>query len=399
MNMNSKSYFVMLAVVVFAVTACEKLLPGAPEEQDVLDGTVEGLTTTQTAQFLRGDAAFVRVFSTTTGLGPLFVSNSCISCHAGDGKGHPSTNLIRFGQNDDSGNQFLEHGGPQLQSRAVPGFLPESIPSGASHSTFMAPANTGLGFLEAVTDADIIKMADPDDKDGDGISGVPNWIAVADFVKPLATAITKDGKYIGRFGRKAGAHNLLNQTVNAYNQDMGIVSGYSPYDTHTNKELDPEVTNVEVEDLVFYLHTLKAPIQRNADDVEVKAGKQLFINAQCSSCHRPTLKTGNSPIQALANKVFSPYTDLLMHDMGKELDDNYTEGSAKTFEWRTTPLWGLGLSKDSQGGRVFLMHDGRAKTIEEAILLHGGEALKSRQKFSAFTTSEKQQLITFLESL
>lgn len=397
--MKTKIYFLGLAFVLFAVTACEKLLPGAPEKQDVLDGTVEGLTSTQTAQFLRGDAAFARVFSPVTGLGPLFVSNSCISCHAGDGKGHPSTSLVRFGQSDDSGNQFLEHGGPQLQSRAVPGFLPESIPSGASHSTFMAPANTGLGFLEAVTDADILKMADPDDKDGDGISGVPNWISLADFVKPLASAVSKEGKYIGRFGRKAGAHNLMNQTVNAYNQDMGIISAYSPYDTHTNKELDPEVTNREVEDLVFYLHTLKAPVQRNADNVEVKAGKQLFVNAQCSSCHRPTLKTGNSPIQALANKEFSPYTDLLMHDMGKELDDNYTEGSAKTYEWRTTPLWGLGLSKDSQGGRVFLMHDGRAKTIEEAILLHGGEALKSRQKFSALNASEKQQLITFLESL
>lgn len=397
--MKTKIYFLGLAFVLFAVTACEKLLPGAPEKQDVLDGTVEGLTSTQTAQFLRGDAAFARVFSPVTGLGPLFVSNSCISCHAGDGKGHPSTSLVRFGQSDDSGNQFLEHGGPQLQSRAVPGFLPESIPSGASHSTFMAPANTGLGFLEAVTDADILKMADPDDKDGDGISGVPNWISLADFVKPLAGAVSKEGKYIGRFGRKAGAHNLMNQTVNAYNQDMGIISAYSPYDTHTNKELDPEVTNREVEDLVFYLHTLKAPVQRNADNVEVKAGKQLFVNAQCSSCHRPTLKTGNSPIQALANKEFSPYTDLLMHDMGKELDDNYTEGSAKTYEWRTTPLWGLGLSKDSQGGRVFLMHDGRAKTIEEAILLHGGEALKSRQKFSALNASEKQQLITFLESL
>lgn len=397
--MNTKIPFLVLAFGVFAVTACEKLLPGAPETQDVLDGTVEGLTTTETAQFLRGDAAFARVFSPATGLGPLFVSNSCVSCHAGDGKGHPSTSLIRFGQNDETGNKFMAHGGPQLQNKAIPGFSPETIPSGATHSTFMAPANTGLGFLEAVPDADIMKMADPDDKDGDGISGVPNWIALADFVQPLATAISKEGKYIGRFGRKAGAHNLLNQTVNAYNQDMGIVSFYSPYDTHSNKELDAEVPNRDVEDLVFYLHTLKAPIQRNADNAEVKAGKQLFINAQCSSCHRPSLKTGDSPIKALANKEFFPYTDLLMHDMGKELDDNYTEGSAKTYEWRTTPLWGLGLSKDSQGGRVFLMHDGRAKSIEEAILLHGGEALKSRQKFSALSASEKQQLITFLESL
>jgi len=397
--MNSKFYFVVFVVIAFAITACEKLLPSGPQEDEVLDGTIEGLTSTETAQFLRGDAAFTKVFSPATGLGPLFVSNSCISCHAGDGKGHPSTNLIRFGQSDISGNQFLEHGGPQLQNRAVPGYTPERIPSGASHSTFMAPANTGLGFLEAVLDADILKMADPDDKDGDGISGVPNWIELADFVKPLASAISKDGKYIGRFGRKAGAHNLLNQTVNAYNQDMGVVSGYSPYDTHSRKELDPEVPNIEVEDLVFYLHTLKAPIQRNTGDADVKAGKQLFMNAQCGSCHRSSLKTGNSTINALANKEFYPYTDLLLHDMGKELDDNYTEGSAKTSEWRTTPLWGLGLSKDSQGGRIFLMHDGRAKSIEEAILLHGGEAQKSRQNYAALSSSEKKQLITFLESL
>lgn len=397
--MKTKIYFLVLAFGLFAVSACDKLLPAGPEEEDVLDGTIEGLTATQTAQFLRGDVAFTKVFTPATGLGPLFVSNSCISCHAGDGKGHPSTNLIRFGQNDDSGNQFLEYGGPQLQNRAVPGFMPENIPSGASHSTFMAPANTGLGFLEAVTDADILKMADPDDKDGDGISGVPNWISLADFVRPLTTAVSKDGKYIGRFGRKAGAHNLHNQTVNAYNQDMGVVSAYSPYDTHSSKELDPEVTNGEVEDVVLYLQTLKAPIQRKTGDADVKAGKQLFITAQCSSCHRPALKTGNSPIQALANVEFAPYTDLLLHDMGKELDDNYTEGSAKTSEWRTTPLWGLGLAKDSQGGRVFLMHDGRAKSIEQAILLHGGEALKSRQKYSTLTASEKQQLITFLESL
>lgn len=397
--MKTKIYFLVLAFGVFAVTACEKLLPSAPEEHEVLDGTVEGLTVTETAQFLRGDVAFARVFTPVTGLGPLFVSNSCISCHAGDGKGHPSTNLVRFGQNDETGNKFMAHGGPQLQNKAVPGFIPEGIPAGASHATFMAPANTGLGFLEAVTDTDILKMADPDDKDGDGISGVPNWIELADFVKPVYKAVSKDGKYIGRFGRKAGAHNLLNQTVNAYNQDMGVVTSYSPHDTYSGKELDPEVPNAEVEDLVFYLHTLKAPIQRNAGDADVKAGKQLFVNAQCGSCHRPSLKTGDSPINALANREFYPYTDLLLHDMGKELDDNYTEGSAKTSEWRTTPLWGLGLSKDSQGGKVFLLHDGRAKSIEDAILYHGGEAQKSREKYKMMSSTEKQQLITFLESL
>lgn len=397
--MNTKQTLFMVSLLAFAITACEKLLPSAPEDHSVLDGTIDDLTSTEISQHLRGDVAFSEIFTPATGLGPLFVSNSCVSCHAGDGKGHPFASLTRFGQTDETGNKFLEQGGPQLQHKAIPGYSPEVIPAGATHSTFIAPASTGLGFLEAVSDADIMKWADPTDKDGDGISGVPNWIELADFVKPKADAISKDGRFIGRFGRKAGAHNLLNQTVNAYNQDMGIVSTFSPHDTHSGAEFDPEVPNRTIEDLVEYLQTLKAPIQRNTNDGDVKAGNQSFILIQCGSCHRPSMKTGNSSIQALANKEFAPYTDLLMHDMGKELDDNYTEGTAKTYEWRTTPLWGLGLTQNSQGGRYFLLHDGRAHSIEEAILLHRGEALKSRQKYSSLSTTEKQQLIKFLESL
>ncbi|WP_367282317.1 di-heme oxidoredictase family protein [Arcicella rosea] len=386
-------------LIFFFVTACEKLLPDSPDENIVLDGTIEELSTTETAKFLRGDIAFTKVFTANTGLGPLFVSNSCISCHAGDGKGHPATSLIRFGQTDETGNHFLTQGGPQLQHRAISGFTPENIPSGVSQATFIAPSNTGLGFLEAVPDVDILALADPEDKNNDGISGVPNWITLADFVTPKANAITKNGKYIGRFGRKAGAYDLFNQTVNAYNQDMGVVSTYLPKDTYSGEELDPEVSNAEIADLVHYLHTLKAPIQRNAEIVEVKEGKTLFIKIQCGNCHTPIMKTGSSTIKGLSNKTFAAYTDLLMHDMGKALDDNYTEGSAKTYEWRTTPLWGLGLSKDSQGGKIYLLHDGRAKSINEAIILHGGEAQKSRLQYSELSTKEKQALITFLESL
>ncbi len=397
--MKANCTFLIVIFIFFFATACEKLLPDSPDENTVLDGTIEELSTTETAKFLRGDIAFAKVFTANTGLGPLFVSNSCISCHAGDGKGHPATSLIRFGQTDETGNHFLTQGGPQLQHRAITGFTPENIPFGVSQATFIAPSNTGLGFLEAVTDDDILALADPDDKDNDGISGVPNWITLADFVTPKANAITKNGKYIGRFGRKAGAYDLFNQTVNAYNQDMGVVSTYSPKDTYSGKELDPEVNNAEIADLVHYLHTLKAPIQRNADVVEVKEGKALFIKIQCGNCHTPIMKTGNSTIQGLSNKTFAAYTDLLMHDMGKALDDNYTEGSAKTYEWRTTPLWGLGLSKDSQGGKIHLLHDGRAKSIDEAIVLHGGEAQKSRLQYSALSAKEKQTLITFLESL
>ncbi|MCP9755948.1 thiol oxidoreductase [Lacihabitans sp. CCS-44] len=397
--MNILFRALLISAIGFLSASCEKILPSSPEENEVLDGTIDALSTAETAKFLRGDGAFTRVFTSSTGLGPLFVSNSCISCHAGDGKGHPSTSLVRFGQINEMGNQFMNQGGPQLQHRAIVGFMPETIPSGATHSTFIAPANTGLGFLEAVSDADILALSDPEDKNNDGISGVPNWIELADFVKPKSNSISKNGKYIGRFGRKAGAYNLLNQTVNAYNQDMGIVSSFSAKDTFSGENQEPEVSDNEIMDLVLYLQTLKAPLQRNVANQDIKDGKVLFVKSQCSSCHIPQMTTGSSSIAGLNNKTFAAYTDLLMHDMGKALDDNYTEGTAKTYEWRTTPLWGLGLSKDSQGGKVHLLHDGRAKSIDEAITLHGGEAVNSREKYSALSTNEKQLLIKFLESL
>lgn len=123
------------------------------------------------------------------------------------------------------------------------------------------------------------------------------------------------------------------------------------------------------------------------------------MQAGCESCHKQTLQTGFSNIAPLSNKTFHPYTDLLLHDMGPGLDDGYTEGSATKSEWRTPPLWGLGLSPNSQGGQYFLLHDGRAKSIEEAILLHGGEATTSKNKFSLLSSADKQALLKFLESL
>ncbi len=137
------------------------------------------------------------------------------------------------------------------------------------------------------------------------------------------------------------------------------------------------------------MQTLKAPVQRNQNDADVQSGKQIFLNTGCANCHTPQLITGFSSIAALSNKTFFPYTDLLLHDMGPGLDDGYTEGSATTAEWRTPPLWGLGLSKNSQGGQYFLLHDGRAKTIEEAIILHGGEASQSKTKFQQLTAADK----------
>ncbi|MFZ1703149.1 MAG: di-heme oxidoredictase family protein [Saprospiraceae bacterium] len=400
--MTVKQLPVVAIIVCFFVfvTSCEKILPSAPSDDELLDGPLEGLTFDQNAQFLRGDVAFNdEVFNSATGLGPIFVATSCGSCHAGDGKGHPFTTLTRFGQIDSTGNKFLHQGGPQLQNRALPGFTPEVIPNGATFSKFTPPANTGLGFIELVSDTDILAMADPHDLDGDGISGIPNWKNLPSFLTPFPNAISQNGKYIHRFGKKSGAYTLLHQTVNAYNQDMGITSHFAPFDVYSGLEIDPEVSIQTLNDVVFYLQTLKAPIQRNQDDAEVKFGKEIFTTIQCANCHKPTLKSGYSPVTQLSNKEFHPYTDLLLHDMGSGLDDGYTEGSAKTSEWRTPPLWGLGLSPNSQGGKYFLMHDGRAKSIEEAILLHGGEASNAKNKYTQLSERDKTALLKFLESL
>ncbi|MBI4947650.1 MAG: c-type cytochrome [Bacteroidetes bacterium] len=398
--MNKLKVISALIFVIIGIVACQKLLPKAPPDNELLDGPVGGLSYEENRRFLAGDVAFNdEIFTSQTGLGSIFVATSCGSCHAGDGKGHPFTTLTRFGQIDSSGNQFLHLGGPQLQNRALPGYSPEQVPAGATFSKFTPPANTGLGFLELVSDADILAMADPNDANADGISGVPNWITLPSFIDPNPNAITQNGKYIHRFGKKAAAYNLLHQTVNAYNQDIGITSTFQPKDVYSGLNIDPEVSDVTIHNVVFYLQTLKTPIQRNQNDAEVVQGKNIFIQAGCESCHKQTLKTEFSLVAALSNKTFHPYTDLLLHDMGPGLDDGYTEGNAKTSEWRTPPLWGLGLSPNSQGGQYFLLHDGRAKSIEEAIQFHGGEAQQSKERFQQLSVQDKNNLIKFLKSL
>ena len=398
-NLTFKVLFFIL-LFVFSLVACEKIMPASPNDDELLDGPVDGLTHAQSLQHLRGDVAFNdQIFSAETGLGPVFVATSCGSCHAGDGKGHPFTTLTRFGQTDSTGNQFLEQGGPLLQNRALPGFKPEQIPFGATYAKFTPPIASGLGFLELVSDADILAMSDPNDVDGDGISGVPNWNFIPSYINPNANAIKQGGKYICKLGKKASVYNLLQQTVTAYNQDIGITSVFNPLDVYSLKEIDPEIPTNTVHDVVFYLQTLKTPIQRNQNDATVQYGKNIFTQIGCVSCHKPTLKTGFSNIESLSNKEFHPYTDLLLHKMGGNLAEDYTEGNAKNDEWRTAPLWGLGLAKVSQGGDYFLLHDGRAKSIEEAIAYHGGEASSRRDNYYALSENDKNALLKFLQSL
>ncbi len=374
-------------------------MPSAPAEDAILDGPIEGLSSDEHISFISGDEAFGEIFNSIKGLGPVFVSNSCAGCHAGDGKGSPFVGFIRFGQSDTLGNKYLERGGPQLQHKALPGYKPEELPTGAAFTELIAPAVTGLGFIDAVTDDTLMKIADPDDENNDGISGRLHWNYIPSYVIPRPNGITKNGKYITRFGKKGATYNLLQQTAGAYVEDMGITTTFESNDPYSGLDVDPEVSDNTVNDIVFYLKTLKAPIARNENLTEVIEGKQIFSAINCSSCHIPTLQTGFSPIDHLSFKDFHPYTDLLIHDMGTDLDDGYTEGFALTSEWRTPALWGLGLSKNSQGGEYFLLHDGRAKSIEEAILFHGGEAEQSKQKFLLLSEIDKISLLTFLESL
>ncbi len=392
-------YVGLIASIIFLLISCDSLIPGGPNPDETLDGPIDGLSSEEQLQFNRGDAAFAEVFTASNGLGPVFVATSCASCHAGDGKGHPFTTLTRFGQFDSTGNQYLPQGGPQLQHRAIPGYNPESLPAGAPFAKILPPANTGLGFLDAVSDAYIMSNADPNDANGDGISGRSNWVSVPGYLSLRPGTLIVNSKCIGRFGKKGAAYDLLHQTANAYNQDMGISSEYEAIDTYSHQAVTPEVSSETVNDVVFYLKTLKAPIQRNQNDPDVIAGKNIFSMIGCDKCHLLQMQTDYSPIAALSYKTFYPYTDMLLHDMGPGLDDGYTEGFALTSEWKTPPLWGLGLSKISQGGQYYLMHDGRALGIEAAILLHGGESQSSKNAYDLLSGTDQTNLIKFLESL
>ena len=408
-------------VTLFVLAGCDIVTPGAPGEEEIRAGTIEGMTSSQVRQHLAGDEEFGRVFGVADGLGPVFVAASCEQCHAGDGPGHPVFNLQRFGRYTPDGFDPLIHlGGPQLQHRAIPGYPAEIVPAEATGlTTFTPPGVTGLGFLDALEDQTLLDLADPDDSNGDGISGrlqllepsevIEEAIALERAGSPdrFARGTLVDGRYIGRFGKKGLTVNLLHQTVGAYQQDMGITSDLLSEDLFTpgagarasDDVADPEVSSAAVANVVFYLKTLRAPSRREAADAEVLAGEQIFQGIGCAACHVPTLRTGASEIEVLDRVEFHPYTDLLLHDMGPELDDGYTEGRAFSSEWRTPPLWGIGLHEAFQGGRAFFLHDGRAGTLEEAIELHGGEGSAARDAFSELSPDDRARLIRFLRSL
>lgn len=261
----------------------------------------------------------------------------------------------------------------------------------------VAPVVFGLGLLEAVPEETIRDMADPDDKDGDGISGRVNmvWNSETDTME------------LGRFGWKANVSTLRQQIAGAAQGDIGITTNIVPDENCTLAQKacraapsggKPEMSDRQFEKLVFYNQTLAVPQRRDLHHPLVKKGAVLFSESGCSSCHTPQLKTGEHPVPQLANQSIQPFTDMLLHDMGEGLADHRPDFDASGREWRTPPLWGIGLVETVNRHHTFL-HDGRARNLEEAILWHGGEGEASRQAFMRLTKEDRKAILTFLESL
>jgi CxxC motif-containing protein (DUF1111 family) len=270
----------------------------------------------------------------------------------------------------------------------------------------VAPQMIGLGLLEAIPAADILAKADPDDADGDGISGRPQIVPSAEFGTPM----------LGRFGFKGGAPTVREQSAGAFAGDMGLSTPLHPdpwgdcteaqptcLDAHHGQEPGIrdglEVDKASLDLVTFYSRNLGVPERRNIDDPEVLRGKEVFYTTGCQSCHTPkhvTNRLEDQPEQSF--QLIWPYTDLLLHDMGPGLADNRPEGRATGSEWKTPPLWGIGLSPQVSGHTEYL-HDGRARSLLEAILWHGGEAQSQRDTVAAMTPDDRNALLTFLGSL
>lgn len=395
--------------------------------------------------------------STTTardGLGPLFNTNACQNCHIKDGRGHPPTPgasnavsmLVRLSIPDAPpyAKAIEQLGvvpepvyGGQFQDMAVPGVAPEGkvrvdytpvpvrfadgtevelrkpvlqitqLGYGPMHpdtrfSARVAPPMIGLGLLEAIPEEAILANAAAQAKNNQGINGRPNRVWNDELQKTV----------IGRFGWKAGQPNLNQQNVHAFSGDMGLTTSLRPFDDCTEAQTackqapngngadgEPEVSDNILRLVLFYSRNLAVPARRGVNDAEVLAGKNLFFQAGCQSCHTPKYTTAaNAAEPELANQLIRPYSDLLLHDMGDGLADNRTEFQASGRDWRTPPLWGIGLTQAVSGHTQFL-HDGRARDLLEAVLWHGGEAQAAQQQVLSFNAEQRAALLAFLNSL
>ncbi|MCV2894244.1 di-heme oxidoredictase family protein [Lentibacter sp. XHP0401] len=392
------------------------------------------------------------------GLGPLFNARSCQRCHIKDGRGHPPE-----GPDDSAISMFLRvsipgtpedeieaiegylatraepNYGKQLQDFALPGHAAEAriqieyeeieVPLSDGETAFLrmptytaadlgygplhpdamlspriAPQMIGLGLLEAIPAADILAQADPDDANGDGISGRANVVWSVEYDQPM----------LGRFGLKAGSPTVKHQSASAFAGDIGISNPLFPTPQgectdlqvacldapHGADDVRGDEIDAEGLDLVtFYSQNLAVPARRDVDDPEVLRGKELFYNTGCTSCHTPSYVTHRLEEQpAQSFQLIWPYTDMLLHDMGEGLADNRPEARATGREWRTPPLWGIGLT-ERVSGHTYFLHDGRARSLLEAILWHGGEAESNKDAVVNMPKDDRAALIRFLESL
>ncbi len=366
------------------------------------------------------------------GLGPYYNARSCQGCHIKDGRGHPpapgDTNMVSllFVLSDPLGapDPVLGH---QFQDQAISGFsgegtvsvhyetVPFDYPDGTSvllrrpvyvTSTELAPGVSlnpriappmiGLGLIEAISDTDLLAHADPEDEDADGISGRAQRLDAG----------------IGRFGWKSTTATILEQSAVAFSNDMGLSTRLrpAPYGDCTAAQAAcraarhgdegglPEIADDLLERVAFYSANLAVPARRDLNDPDVLAGKALFYQANCTACHVPKFATSADAAPEQSNQLIWPYSDFLLHDMGPGLADKTPTGTVAGSEWRTQPLWGIGLTQ-TVSGHSFFLHDGRARSLEEAILWHGGEAETARQAFAAFAAEDRMRLIQFLESL
>jgi CxxC motif-containing protein (DUF1111 family) len=402
-------------------------------------------------EFFLGNSVFNRTWVTAPasvadfdGLGPLFNATSCSACHFKDGRGRPPEEpdesflsmLVRLsvpGRAEDGGPLPEPRYGRQLQENGVlgvpaegrtrvayveePGAFPDGTPYSLRRPAYtierlgygplapdtqmsprVAPFLVGLGLLEAVSEATILALADPDDRDGDGISGRPNRV----------WDVERKAMALGRFGWKANEPTLRQQSAGAFLGDIGITSALFSSEECTSVEVEcsraptgptPQLRDLLLSQIDYYVHTLAVPGRRGIESDLVRRGRKAFEDARCTRCHVPTLETGDSPdFPELSHQVIHPFTDLLLHDMGPDLADGRPDFEATGSEWRTPPLWGIGLVK-TVNRHTYFLHDGRARGFVEAILWHGGEAADSRARFVAMSKADRDALVAFLESL
>lgn len=392
-----------MAATLPAAAACDYLLTAAPSDEDVFDAPLPGLTAEELAVFARGDGEFERPFAPADGLGPIFNNVGCGACHSGDGRGRPENALTRISRN---GTPAREVGGPQIQDRAISGAVAEEVPEGVEVSVRLPPPVFGVGLIEAIPADQILANTDPNDGDGDGISGRPNIVTPPAWV-PATEPGGGPGPQLGRFSRKAQVSTLLQQVVEAYHQDIGITTDFLPDENVNPLALgaslaadvvdDPEIQRPTVRAVVDYIRMLAPPAPGPDSPARVR-GREVFGEIGCAGCHIPQFTTGSSSIAALENQTVTLYSDLLLHDMGDELADNRPDGTADGREWRTTPLWGLRVAREFLNGELFLLHDGRARSVEEAILVHGGEAEAVIRAFETLTAEDRAALLDFVES-